>query len=188
MDSIKTVGVLGAGTMGNGIAQVFARAGYKVMLYDVDQAPLDRGMATIKKNLEREIKKGKLDEAERERVWQRLVPVTEMSAIAGVDFLVEAVPEKMEIKKAVVSVVGRLLREEVVMASNTSSISIAVLGEFSGRADRFVGMHFMNPVPMMSLVEVVRGPQTSEATIQATMQLAQALGKKPVAVSDAPGF
>jgi 3-hydroxybutyryl-CoA dehydrogenase len=185
---IATVAVLGAGTMGNGIAHVFARAGYKVILHDIERRHLDRGMETIGKNLEREIKKGKLDEAELPAVWQRLLPVTEMSAIAVADFVVEAVPEKMEIKRAVLSEVGRLLRDDVIVASNTSSISVTALAGFSGRADRFVGMHFMNPVPMMTLVEVVRALQTSDATLQTTMELAEKLGKKPVAVNDAPGF
>jgi 3-hydroxybutyryl-CoA dehydrogenase len=188
IDHIKTVAVLGAGTMGNGIAHVFARAGYKVILRDVEQRYLDRGMDTIARNLDREIKKGKLAEAEKETVLGRLVPVTDMSAVANADFLVEAVPEKIEIKRHVLTEADRLLRDDVIIASNTSSIAMTTLAALTKRADRFVGMHFMNPVPVMTLVEVIRALQTSDATFAATMDLAKKLGKTPVAVNDAPGF
>src|SRR4029077_19025576 len=188
IDSIKTVAVLGAGTMGNGIAHVFARAGYKVILRDVEQRFLDRGMDTINKNLDREIKKGKLVEAEKGAVLARLVPVTDMSAVSNADFLVEAVPEKLEIKRAVLSEADRLLRPDVIIASNTSSIAMTTLAAMTKRPERFVGMHFMNPVPVMVLVEVIRALQTSDPTYTSTMQLAERLGKKPVAVNDAPGF
>jgi 3-hydroxybutyryl-CoA dehydrogenase len=188
VDLIKTVAVLGAGTMGNGIAHVFARAGYKVILRDVEQRFLDRGFDTIAKNLDREVKKGKLAEAEKPNVLARLIPVTDMSAIANADFAVEAVPEKIEIKRAVLSEADRLLREDVIIASNTSSIAMTTLAALTKRPDRFVGMHFMNPVPMMVLVEVIRALQTSEATFATTMELAKKLGKTPVAVNDAPGF
>jgi 3-hydroxybutyryl-CoA dehydrogenase len=181
IDSIKTVAVLGAGTMGNGIAHVFARAGYAVILRDVEERFLQRGMETIEKNLDREIKKGKLAEAEKPGVLGRLKPVTEMAAIAAVDFAVEAVPEKLEIKRAVLTEADRLLRPEVILASNTSSISLTTLAAMTGRPERFVGMHFMNPVPVMVLVEVIRALQTSDATFETTMKL-------PVAVNDAPGF
>jgi 3-hydroxybutyryl-CoA dehydrogenase len=187
-DHIKTVAVLGAGTMGNGIAHVFARAGYKVILRDVEQRYLDRGMDTIAKNLDREIKKGKLAEADKETVLGRLVPVTDMSAVANADFLVEAVPEKIEIKRHVLTEADHLLRDDVIIASNTSSIAMTTLAALTKRADRFVGMHFMNPVPVMTLVEVIRALQTSDATFAATMDLAKKLGKTPVAVNDAPGF
>jgi len=185
---INTVAVLGAGTMGNGIAHVFARAGYKVILRDVEQRFLDRGMETIGKNLDREIKKGKIAEAEKGIVLGRLQPVMEMGAIAEADFVVEAVPEKIAIKRAVLGEADGILRSEVIIASNTSSISMTTLAALTKRADRFVGMHFMNPVPMMVLVEVIRALQTSEGTFSATMELAQKLGKTPVAVNDAPGF
>jgi 3-hydroxybutyryl-CoA dehydrogenase len=188
IDHIKTVAVLGAGTMGNGIAHVFARAGYKVILRDVEQRYLDRGMDTIAKNLDREIKKGKLAEAEKETVLGRLVPVIDMSAVANADFLVEAVPEKLEIKRHVLTEADRLLRDDVIIVSNTSSIAMTTLAALTKRADRFVGMHFMNPVPVMTLVEVIRALQTSDATFAATMDLAKKLGKTPVAVNDAPGF
>jgi 3-hydroxybutyryl-CoA dehydrogenase len=188
VNAIKTVAVLGAGTMGNGIAHVFARAGYNVILRDVEQRFLDRGMETIAKNLDREVKKGKLTEAEKPEVMGRLKPVTDFAAIAAADFAVEAVPEKLEIKRAVLTEADRLLRPEVVLTSNTSSISMTTLAAMTKRPERFVGMHFMNPVPVMVLVEVIRALQTSDAAFATTMELAKKLGKTPVAVNDAPGF
>jgi len=188
IDHIKTVAVLGAGTMGNGIAHVFARAGYKVILRDVEQRYLDRALETIAKNLDREIKKGKLAETEKAGVLERFLPVTDISNIAAADFAVEAVPEKIEIKRAVLAEADCFLRDDVIIASNTSSISMTALAALTRRPDRFVGMHFMNPVPVMALVEVIRALQTSDATFDAAMQLAQKLGKTPVAVNDAPGF
>jgi len=188
IDAIKTVAVLGAGTMGNGIAHVFARAGYKVILRDVEQRFVDRGMETIVKNLDREIKRGRIAETEKGTVLGRMQPVTEMAAIAAADFVVEAVPEKIEIKRAVLGEAEVILRPEVIIASNTSSISLTALAALTKRPDRFVGMHFMNPVPVMMLVEVIRAMQTSDETFDTTMELAKKLEKKPVAVNDAPGF
>ena len=187
-EQIKTVAVLGAGTMGNGIAHVFARSGYKVILRDVEQRFLDRGLDTIGKNLDREIKKGKLAEAEKGKVLARVKLTTDMATIAAADFVVEAIPEKLEIKRVVLTEADRILRPEVIIASNTSSISMTTLAALTSRPDRFVGMHFMNPVPVMVLVEVIRALQTSEATFATTMGLAKKLGKTPVAVNDAPGF
>jgi 3-hydroxybutyryl-CoA dehydrogenase len=154
----------------------------------VEQRFLDRAMETIGKNLGREIKKGKLTEAEKGAVLGRLKPVTQMSAIAAADFVVEAVPEKVDIKRAVLTEADGILRPEVIIASNTSSISMTALAALTKRPDRFVGMHFMNPVPVMVLVEVIRALQTSDATFETTMKLAEKLGKKPVAVNDSPGF
>ena len=188
IDTIKTVAVLGSGTMGNGIAHVFARAGYKVFLRDVEQRYLDRALDTISKNLDREIKKGKLPESEKGSVLARIVPVTDMSTISNADFLVEAVPEKLEIKRHALTEADRLLRDDVIIASNTSSIAMTTLAAMTKRPDRFVGMHFMNPVPMMALVEVIRALQTSDASFDLTMELSKKLGKTPVAVNDAPGF
>ena len=188
IDSIKTVAVLGAGTMGNGIAHVFARFGYNVILRDVEERFLQRGMDTIGKNLDREIKKGKLTESEKPGVLARLKAVTDMNAIAAADFVVEAVPEKIEIKRAVLTEADRLLPPEVILTSNTSSISVTTLAGMTKRPERFVGMHFMNPVPMMVLVEVIRALQTGDEAFAATMDLAKKLGKTPVAVNDAPGF
>jgi 3-hydroxybutyryl-CoA dehydrogenase len=188
LDMIRTVAVLGAGTMGNGIAHVFARAGYRVILRDVEQRFLDRALETISKNLDREIKKGKLAEGEKAAIVERLVPVTDFSAIASADFCVEAVPEKLETKRAVLTEADKLLRDDVVLASNTSSIAMTTLAALTRRPDRFVGMHFMNPVPVMVLVEVIRALQTSDRSFNLTMELAKKLGKTPVAVNDAPGF
>jgi 3-hydroxybutyryl-CoA dehydrogenase len=188
IEQIKTVAALGAGTMGNGIAHVFARSGFTVILHDIEQRFLDRALDTIGKNLDREIKKGKLAEAEKEIVLARLKPATDMAAIAAADFVVEAVPEKIEVKRAVLTEADRILRPEVIIASNTSSISMTALAALTTRPDRFVGMHFMNPVPVMVLVEIIRALQTSDATFATTMELAKKLGKTPVAVNDAPGF
>jgi 3-hydroxybutyryl-CoA dehydrogenase len=188
VDGIKTVGVLGAGTMGNGIAHAFARAGYNVILRDVEQRFLDRAMETIGKNLDREVKKGKLSDAEKPAVLGRLKTVTDFAALGAADFVVEAVPEKLEIKRAVLTEADRVLRPEVILASNSSSISVTTLAAMTKRPDKFVGMHFMNPVPVMVLVEVIRALQTSDETFATTMELAKKLGKTPVAVNDAPGF
>ena len=188
LDSIKTVAVLGAGAMGNGIAHVFARSGFTVILRDIDQRFLDRALDTIGKNLDREIKKGKVAEADRPAILARLKPVTAIAAIAPADFVIEAVPEKLEIKRVVLQDADRIVRPGVILASNTSSISVTALAALTNRPDRFVGMHFMNPVPVMVLVEVIRALETSDATFQTTMQLAEKLEKKPVAVNDAPGF
>jgi 3-hydroxybutyryl-CoA dehydrogenase len=187
-ESIKTIAVLGAGTMGNGIAHVFARAGYAVILRDVETRFLDRGIATIAKNLDREIKKEKITEAEKAAVLARLRPTTDIGTLAAADFAVEAVPEQRDLKVRVLQEADAVLRSGAILASNTSSISITELAGQTGRADRFIGMHFMNPVPMMVLVEVIRGRATSDATFETTMTLCEKLGKKPVAVNDAPGF
>jgi len=188
IESIKTVGVLGAGTMGNGIAHVFARSGFRVILRDVDKRSLDRGMETIGKNLDREIKKGKIPEAARSVVLGRIQPVTDNVALVGADFVVEAVPEKRDLKLAVLKEADKLLGPSVILATNTSSISVTELAAQTSRADRFIGMHFMNPVPVMTLVEVISGLATSEATFQTTMDLCAKLDKTPVAVNDSPGF
>jgi 3-hydroxybutyryl-CoA dehydrogenase len=185
---VNTVAVLGAGTMGNGIAHVFARAGFHVILRDVDQRYLDRALDTIGKNLDREVKKGKLAESEKPGVLARFKPVTDMAAIAAADFAVEAVPEKLEIKRAVLTEADKILRPGIVLASNTSSISITALAALTSRPDCFVGMHFMNPVPVMALVEVIRALQTSDAAFDVTIELSKKIGKIPVAVNDAPGF
>jgi 3-hydroxybutyryl-CoA dehydrogenase len=188
LDSIKTVAVLGAGTMGNGIAHVFARAGFNVILRDVDQTFLERALDTIGKNLDREIKKRKLPESAKPAVLSGIKTVIDMAAISAADFAVEAVPEKLEIKRAVLTEADKILRPEVILASNSSSISMTTLAALTSRPDRFVGMHFMNPVPVMALVEIIRALQTSDAAFDLTMELTKKLGKSPVAVNDAPGF
>ncbi len=187
-EEIKTVGVLGAGTMGNGIAHVFARSGYRVILRDVEKKYLDRGMETIGKNLDREVKKGKLAEGDKAGVLGRIETTTDAAALAAADFVVEAVPEQLELKVRLLKEVDAVLKPQAILASNTSSISITQLGAQTSRPEKFIGMHFMNPVPVMTLVEVIRGLATSEETFAATMALCEKLEKKPVAVNDAPGF
>jgi 3-hydroxybutyryl-CoA dehydrogenase len=187
-DAIKTVAVLGAGIMGNGIAHVFARAGYRVILRDVEKRFLDRGLETIAKNLDREVKKGKLTEADKPAVLARIDATTDSSKLAAVDFAVEAVPEQLDLKLRVLKEADAVLRPGVILASNTSSISITQLAAQTSRPERFIGMHFMNPVPMMQLVEVIRGLATSDDAFATTMSLCEKLEKKPVAVNDAPGF
>src|SRR6267154_4675541 len=188
LDVIRTVAVLGAGTMGNGIAHVFARGGYNVILRDVEARFLDNAIDTIAKNLDREVKKGKIPEGDKSSVLGRIHTTTDMSEIARADFAVEAVPERLDLKLSVLREAGQLLRPEVILASNTSSISITTLAAATSRPDRFVGMHFMNPVPVMVLIEVIRALQTSDETFQTTMALCKNLGKKPVAINDSPGF
>jgi len=174
--------------MGNGIAHVFARARYRVILRDVEKRFLDRGLETIGKNLDREVKRGKISEADKPVVLGRIEPSTDVGALAAADFAVEAVPEQLELKLRVLQDVDAVLKPGVILASNTSSISITQLAAQTSRPERFIGMHFMNPVPMMVLVEVIRGLATSEETFQTTMALCERLEKKPVAVNDAPGF
>jgi 3-hydroxybutyryl-CoA dehydrogenase len=188
LDSIKTVAVLGAGTMGNGIAHVFARVGYTVILRDVEQRFLERGLEAISRNLDREVRKGKITEADKPAILARITPSTDGAKLAQADFAVEAVPERLDLKTAVLKEADKVLRPEVILASNTSSISITQLAAVTGRPHRFLGMHFMNPVPVMELVEVIRAIQTSDSTFSTTMALCEKLGKKPVAVNDAPGF
>jgi 3-hydroxybutyryl-CoA dehydrogenase len=188
LDAIRTVAVLGAGTMGNGIAHVFARGEYNVILRDVEARFLDKAIDTIAKNLDREVKKGKIPEGDKSRVLGRVHTTTDMSEIGRADFAVEAVPERLDLKLSVLREADKLLRPEVILASNTSSISITTLAAATSRSDRFVGMHFMNPVPVMVLIEVIRALQTSDETFHTTMALCERLEKKPVAVNDAPGF
>jgi 3-hydroxybutyryl-CoA dehydrogenase len=185
---IKTVAVLGAGTMGNGIAHVFARAGYGVILRDVESRFLDRGMETIGKNLDREVKKEKIAANEKPVILARIQPTTDVAALSAADFAVEAVPEQLDLKVRLLKDVDAVLRPGVILASNTSSISITQLGAQTSRPEKFIGMHFMNPVPVMALVEVIRGLATSDDTFEITKILCERLEKKAVAVNDAPGF
>ena len=188
LETIRTVAVLGAGTMGNGIAHVFARRGYTVILRDVEESFLDRARDTIAKNLDREVKKGKIEEADKSKILARIQTTTDFSQIARADFAVEAVPERLDLKLSVLREADKLLRPEAILASNTSSISVTTLAAATSRPDRVIGMHFMNPVPVMVLVEVIRALQTSDETFHTTMALCERLEKKPVAVNDAPGF
>jgi 3-hydroxybutyryl-CoA dehydrogenase len=185
---IKTVGVIGAGTMGNGIAHVFAKSGYSVILCDIEQRFLDRGLDTIKKNLEREVAKDKITAEKRDAALKSIQTVTDRAALAKCDFIVEAASEKLEIKTEIFKDLDKLCRPEVILSSNTSSISITKLAATTKRADKVIGMHFFNPVPMMKLVEVIRGLATSDETYQTVKALTEKLEKTPVEVNDAPGF
>ena len=185
---MSRVAVIGAGTMGNGIAHVFARAGCQVVLCDLEQKFLDRALATIGKNLDREVAKNKISDAQKSGVLQRVSAVTDRSRLTVCDFIVEAASEKLEIKSELFRDLDRLCRPKVVLASNTSSISITKLAATTSRPDKVIGMHFFNPVPVMKLVEVVRGLATSDETFQTVKDLALKLEKTPVEVNDAPGF
>ncbi|MGO9210679.1 MAG: 3-hydroxybutyryl-CoA dehydrogenase [Terriglobales bacterium] len=185
---IKTVGVVGAGTMGNGIVHVFAKSGYDVVLVDIEQAFLDRAMSTINKNLEREVAKGKLTAGEREAALKRITAVVGRAPLANCDFVVEAATEQFKIKTGLLQDLDRLCHAEVILASNTSSISITKLAAVTKRPQQVIGMHFFNPVPMMKLVEVIRGLATSPETFQTVFELAKKLDKTPVEVNDSPGF
>jgi 3-hydroxybutyryl-CoA dehydrogenase len=185
---IERVGVMGAGTMGNGIAHVFARCGYAVVLCDVEQPFLDRGLDTIGKNLEREVVKNKITVADKESALKRIQPVTDRARLADCDFVVEAATEKFEIKTEIFRDLDRLTPPEVILASNTSSISITKLAALTKRPDKVIGMHFFNPVPVMKLVEVIRGLATSQDTFTTVRDLSITLEKTPVEVNDAPGF
>ena len=185
---IRRVGVLGAGTMGNGIAHVFARGGYSAVLCDIEQQFLERGLAAITKNLDREVAKNKITAADKATALQKIEPVTDREKLADCDFIVEAATEKFEIKAEIFRDLDRLARKEVILASNTSSISITKLAAVTKRPDKVVGMHFFNPVPVMKLVEVIRGLATSEETFTTVRELAVKLEKTPVEVNDAPGF
>ena len=161
---VKQVGVIGAGTMGNGIAHVFARSGYNVVLCDIEQRFLDRGLQTIDKNLEREAVKGKITAEEKAAALQRISPLTDRAKLSSCDFIVEAATEKFEIKAEMFRELDRMCRPEVILASNTSSISITKLAAQTKRPGKVIGMHFFNPVPVMKLVEVIRGLATSQET------------------------
>jgi len=185
---IRQVGVVGAGTMGNGIAHVFARSGYAVILYDVEQRFLDRALDGIAKNLGRETGKGKITSEQEKSALERIKPVLDRAKLAESDLIVEAATEKFDIKAEIFRDLDRIARPEIILASNTSSISITKLAALTKRPDKVIGMHFFNPVPVMKLVEVIRGLATSQATFETVRDLATALDKTPVEVNDAPGF
>ena len=185
---MKIVGVVGAGTMGNGIAHVFARGGCQVVLCDVEQRFLDRGLTTIGKNLEREVAKNKITADEKASTLKRIEPTLDRTKLSGCDFVVEAATEKFEIKAEIFRDLDRVCRPEIILASNTSSISITKVAALTKRPDKVIGMHFFNPVPVMKLVEVIRGLATSQETFEAVRSLSTKLEKTPVEVNDAPGF
>jgi 3-hydroxybutyryl-CoA dehydrogenase len=182
------IGVIGAGTMGNGIAHVCARAGFRVMLTDVAQEALDRGMAAIEKNLGREVAKEKLTGKEAAAAMGHIVPTLRREELAACDLVIEAATEKFAIKAELFRELDRILPPAAILASNTSSISITKLAAQTNRPGQVIGMHFFNPVPVMKLVEVIRGLQTSQATFDHVQALSLALGKTPVEVNDAAGF
>jgi len=174
--------------MGNGIAHVLARCGFNVVLCDVEERFLDRGISTITKNLDREVAKNKITADDKASTLGRITAVVDRAKLAACDFVVEAATEKFEIKAELFRELDRLMKPEVILATNTSSISITKIGALTGRADKVIGMHFFNPVPVMKLVEVIRGLATSQATFETVRDLAVNMEKTPVEVNDGPGF
>jgi 3-hydroxybutyryl-CoA dehydrogenase len=185
---MNCVAVVGAGTMGNGIAHVFAQHGRAVTLIDVDQAALDRGLGTIKSNLDRQVKKGTLAPEAPAEILGRIATATALEAAAGADLVIEAATENPALKYRIFETLDAACGPAAILATNTSSISITGIAAKTKRPEQVIGMHFMNPVPLMQLVEVIRGHATSDATTTAVMELARALGKTPVEVNDYPGF
>lgn len=186
---MNTVAVIGAGTMGNGIAHVFAQKGYKVNLIDVSKAFLDKGVATIAKNLDRMISKELITETDKKATLANIIPYTQLTeGVTDVDLVVEAATENVETKLHIFRELDTLCEAHVILASNTSSISITQIGAATQRPDKVIGMHFMNPVPVMKLVEIIRGYSTSDEVTQQIMTLSKALGKTPTEVNDYPGF
>ena len=185
---IRSIGVVGAGTMGSGIAQVAAQSGFDVVLVDVSGAALARGLATIDKSLERLVTKGKLTADAQAAARAKLTSAADLVALAGCDLVVEAVVEKFEVKREVLLALDQVLGAGAILATNTSSISITRLAAVTARPDKVIGMHFMNPVPLMQLVEIIRGLQTSQETCDAVFAITRQLSRTPVEVNDAPGF
>ena len=186
--NIKHIAIIGAGTMGHGIAQICATTGYRVTLIDVVPEQLERALASICKSVEKLHSKGRLTDEQREAALTNITTASEVAAAAGADFVVEAVVESLNIKERVFAELDECTRPEVILASNTSSISITELGAVTRRPDKVIGMHFMNPVPLMKLVEVIRGLVTSDETTGTVVALAEELGKTPVEAQDYPGF
>ncbi len=188
-DSLQRAAVLGAGTMGQGIAQVCAQAGLQVVIFDIADAPLERGMAGVRKMLDKAVEKGKAERADVDAAFERISTSTDLAAAcAGADVVIEAVPEKLELKRQVFAAAAAAAGPEALLASNTSSLSIDAIAEGLERPDRFLGLHFFNPVPLMALLEVVHGAATSDATLDLAVGFARRLGKEPIVVKDAPGF
>ncbi|MDR3684232.1 MAG: 3-hydroxybutyryl-CoA dehydrogenase [Geothrix sp.] len=186
--NIQSIGVIGAGQMGNGIAHVFAQAGYPVLLQDITEAFARKGLATIDKNLQRGVDKGKLTAEEKAAVLARVKLTTRLEDLADCDLVIEAATERWEVKKQLFETLDSTCKPGAILASNTSSISITKLAAVTKRPGAFIGMHFMNPVPVMQLVEVIRGLATDETTFEAVMELSRKLGKTPIACNDFPGF
>ncbi len=186
--AFRKIGVVGAGTMGNGIAQAFAQAGFEVVMSDVAQAALDRAMATIAGSYDRLIKKEKMTAEQKAAALGRIRTATELAALKDADLVIEAATENLELKLKIFRQLDELAKADAVIASNTSSISITKLAASTKRADKVIGMHFFNPVPLMALVELIRGLQTSDATYAAVEEASKAVGKTPVQVRNSPGF
>jgi len=185
---ISKIGIVGAGQMGNGIAHVAAQAGYDVVLQDLDDRFVEKGLATIGKNLQRGVDKGRMTPEEKEAVLARIQGTTDLEAMAGCQVVVEAVVEKLEVKLDLFSRLDSICDSEAILATNTSSISVTRIAAATGRPDKVIGMHFMNPVPVMKLVEVIRGLGTSDGTCETVKELAEAMGKVAVECRDFPGF
>lgn len=186
--SIKTIGIIGAGTMGNGIAQSCAMSGFATVMLDINDAALGKGMATISKSLDRLIKKEKVTEEEKSAIVGRIETTTDMNDMSRVDLVIEAATENEGLKLKIIRDIEKVIAPQTIIASNTSSISITHMAAATSRPDRFVGLHFFNPVPVMALVEIIRGLQTSDETHARVESLAQALGKYPITVKNNPGF
>lgn len=186
--SIQHVAVIGAGTMGNGIVHVFAQTGYDVTCVDVNPVALEKALATISKNMDRQIKKEKITEDDKKAALARITTTTDMNAIKDVDLVIEAATENIDLKQKIFAQMSELTRDDVILATNTSSISITMLAAHTTRPDKVIGMHFMNPVPVMKLVEIIRGYATSDETYQTIDELAKKLGKTPAMSNDYPGF
>ena len=186
--SIQSIGVIGAGQMGNGIAHVFAASGFNVIMQDISEDFVAKGLTTIGKNLQRGVDKGKMTAEEKDAVLARIRTTTSLEDFKDVDFVVEAATEKWEIKQQLFETLDRVCKPDVILASNTSSISITKLAAITKRPQALIGMHFMNPVPVMQLIEIIRGLATSDATFQTVMELSAKLGKTPLACNDSPGF
>ncbi len=185
---ITKVGIIGAGTMGNGIAQMCAASGLDVVMVDIADAALQKGLATVSSSLDRLVKKEKMNEADKAAALARIQTSTDYAAFKGVQIVIEAATENYELKLKILKQVDAIVAPEVILASNTSSISITELAAATSRADKFIGMHFFNPVPLMALVELIRGLQTSDATHETVKALSEKLGKTPITVKNAPGF
>ena len=185
---IKTIGVVGAGTMGSGIAQTAAEAGYSVIMRDIEESFVQRGMAAINKNLDRAVEKGKRSKEEAEGIGGRIRVTTRLEDFKLVDLVIEAVIENMDLKKELYGDLDKICRPDAVLASNTSGLSITEMASATKRPDKVVGMHFFNPVPVMKLVEVIKGAATSEETFQLIMDISRKMGKEPIAVNEAPLF
>ncbi len=185
---VSTIGVIGAGTMGSGIAQVSATAGLNAILVDVSEAAVDKGVATVTRNLDRLVAKGKLSAAEKGAAVGRITRSIAYDALRPADIVIEAAPENLELKVKILKQIDPLVRPDAIVASNTSSVSITKLASAISHPERFIGMHFFNPVPVMALVEIVRGLQTSDATHDVVEALSARLGKSPITVKSSPGF